>query len=691
MKKILSVLTLMAVAFAGHAATALVPLQEVERVLAKAQPGDVITIKDGTYTDVRLKWRAAGQNGKPITVKAEHPGGVVVTGKSSLQIAADWLTVSGLHFRDGVPARRTLIEFGLDGEFAHNCRLSETVIDNYNAPQRDEQHVYIMLSGKNNRVDHCSLLRKRNIGVTLIVNLNGSDCLDNQHIIDHNYFGPREVYGSNGAETIRVGTSQQSYETSRTTISDNLFDHCSGEVEVISVKSCDNIITRNVLWECQGLVVLRHGKRNTVTQNLFIGNNKPNTGGVRIVDEGHKVIDNTFYELAGRRFFSALAIMDAVPNSLPNRYVQVKNILIQGNRFIDCAHLELGTGHDQERTLAPKDIKFENNEMLNDTATRPFIYVDAASHVSCSSNKLQISGKTSFEGFSRGKVKVPKIPSFAEICAGKGASWLNTVTASVETLRPDTTITLSPGRTYLLQRPIVIDRAVTLKGQHDTLRYASEKPGNMITIADGGSLTVSGITFDGSLMPEKAQAAAAISSAAIMLRPYKLSVSNCNFTNFSESGCSAIRGLKATFADSVVITGCNFSDIAGTGIDYGWERDDKGRYNVGHLAVSDCHFNRFLGLPVNVYRGGNDESTYGPAVSFSSCSFYDCCNRDRGSVLRLIGPQELSVIGCTFEDSGRGGASIRIDESIADDVTISGCRFEKSGRIISNLNNYGTL
>ena len=55
-----------------------------------------------------------------------------------------------------------------------------------------------------------------------------------------------KVYGSNGAETMRVGTSQQAYSSSNTVIENNLFERCSGEVEVISIKSSDNIIRNAV-------------------------------------------------------------------------------------------------------------------------------------------------------------------------------------------------------------------------------------------------------------------------------------------------------------------------------------------------------------------------------------------------------------------------------------------------------------
>ena len=73
------------------------------------------------------------------------------------------------------------------------------------------------------------------------------------------------------------------------------------------------------------MVALRHGKRNLVENNIFVGNGKRNTGGVRVVDSDHVIRNNIFVSLAGQRFFSALGVMNAVPNSLPNRYVQLSN------------------------------------------------------------------------------------------------------------------------------------------------------------------------------------------------------------------------------------------------------------------------------------------------------------------------------------------------------------------------------
>ena len=243
----------------------------------------------------------------------------------------------------------------------------------------------------------------------------------------------------------------------------------------------------------------------------------------------------------------------------------------------------------------------------------------------------------------------------------------------------------------MLTEAIVVDKPLTIRSADTTvLRFAGSHTDNMMTIANGGRLDISGIVFDGVLTPGKRLAHAGIATASDMYRTYRLKVKDCIFRNFNESGHAAIRGGKATFADSVVISHCAFYDISGNGIDYSAERDDKGRYNADDIIIDDCRFQRFLGIPVNIYRGGSDESTAGPYVSISGCTFDDCCNRQRGSVMRLIGPQLMTVSRCSFLDSGRGGASIRLDEAIWEDITIHDCTFENSGRIMTSTDRVKT-
>ena len=684
-----------------------VALEEVSGVLKKSSPGDTVFVRDGIYKDVILKWSADATSASPVVVMAENKGKVVIGGNSQLKIYGKGLVVSSLVFREGQVSKGTVIEFRNGDNLAEQCRMTDCVVDTYTPTRRDVSYSYVHLYGKNNRVDGCSFLGKKNLGVTLIVMLNYEGCIENGHVIENNYFGPRPVYGSNGAETIRVGTSQQCHRNSRTIIRKNFFDRCNGEVEVISIKSCENVIEDNVLYECQGVLALRHGDRNIASGNLFIGNGVRNTGGVRIVGEDQVVRNNKFFGLAGDRFFSALALMNAVPNSLPNRYVQVKRAMIEDNLFVDCTSIEFGTGNDFERTLAPCDIDFVKNVLINTSADSPFEAIAAVDGIRFKGNKALLSGSASLpKGFVRLKNKaVYDVPSYETLADGVGATWYSQPSASsevsseiirvaetddlaaiVESAPYGSVIELT-GNEYYLERAMPVSVKMVIRaaeGVQPMIRFRGRSGDNMLTLHNGADLHVKGLHFCGALSPGRSLARGGISTAVDMIDPYSLFVENCVFSQYGESGFIPIKGLKGTFGEKVVIKGCTFDALSGDAINYASELEDKGRYNGDDLIIEDCRFNRILGIPVNVYRGGSDESTAGPYVYVRNCVFTDCCNKVRGSVIRIIGAQILDITGCQFIDSGRGGFSVRLDEAPWERVNLSDLKFENSGGVRAN-------
>lgn len=684
-----------------------VTLPEVASCLETAIPGDQIYIKDGHYRDMQLRWKGQGTEAAPITIEALHPGGVTIGGESTLRIAGEWVSIAGLHFTEGHAPKGAVVEFRDGKQLAYNCRLTNCAITDYNPPRRDMAYSYILLYGRGNRVDHCSLTGKLNLGVTLIVMLNDERCLENYHRIDHNYFGERPVYGSNGAETIRIGTSQQAYSSSRTILEENLFERCSGEVEVVSIKSSDNIVCNNVLWECEGVVALRHGDRNTVHGNLFVGNGRRNTGGIRVVNAGHRIYDNVLMGLAGSRFFSALAVMNGVPNSLPNRYCQVQDVEIYRNIFVECSNIEFGTGKDLERTLAPEKVLFANNIIIHSKLTEPYQAIDQTDGIRFENNILQLPILTSLPGFISKKQKPRQIPEIATLRNNRGAAWIekkqvpplvlssgtkqtvepdSDLTAMVRAAKPGSTLLLAPG-TYTIQcaiwvdKPLVIDALDT--AHRPLIRFNGESPDNMVSIADGARLILKNLIFDGSLEAGKVLAKAGVSTIPEMIKPYALTIEGCEFRNFGEGGFFAVKGTKDTFAERVVIRNSLFRDLSGDAINYAAEKDDVGRYNAEEVLIENCSFHRILGLPINIYRDGSDESTAGPYVDIRHCNFTDCCNKERGSVIRLIGPQVLSVECCNFDNSGRGGATIRLDEATWEKVRIANCNLWNAGKLIT--------
>ncbi len=118
------------------------------------------------------------------------------------------------------------------------------------------------------------------------------------------------------------------------------------------------------MLECEGVVALRHGDRNTVNNNLFIGNGLRNTGGIRVVNADIRFMTIP-WSVWQEPVSSLLWMMDAVPNSLPNRYCQVVDVKMYRNTFVDCTNIEFGTGKDMERTLAPDNVSFTDNIIIN--------------------------------------------------------------------------------------------------------------------------------------------------------------------------------------------------------------------------------------------------------------------------------------------------------------------------------------
>ena len=356
----------LALAFCGANATTfkVSDLNAFNEAVKKVQPGDSIVLANQIWKDAELKFKGNGTQEAPIVLTAQTPGKCIIEGVSQLRLSGKYLVVDGLVFMNGhAPKGKVVIDFRTSSEdFAYNSIVRNCVIDHFNYPDKSVQDHWVELWGKNNSVEYCYFAGKMNLGTTLVIWPNGEKHAPNHHHIYRNYFGSRPRLGSNGGETMRIGTSTYSLQNSCSVIEENYFEHCNGETEIISVKSCENKIINNTLFECEGSIVLRHGNNNEVSGNILIGNGKPYTGGIRIINAGHKVFNNYLSGLRGNEFRYPLVIMNGVPNSVLNRYHKVRNAEVVNNTFIDCGtawHLCLGS--DEERTDIPENVSIRAN------------------------------------------------------------------------------------------------------------------------------------------------------------------------------------------------------------------------------------------------------------------------------------------------------------------------------------------
>ncbi|MGS0524918.1 chondroitinase-B domain-containing protein [Zobellia nedashkovskayae] len=202
---------------------------------------------------------------------------------------------------------------------------------------------------------------KSNDGETVRVFFTGNEHINNHHQIVNNYFGPRPRKGGPRAETIRIGDSKTRVSPSFTNVSNNYFEACNGEVEIISDKTNFNTFKNNIFYKCEGSLVLRHGSYATVDGNIFIGGDESNFyGGIRIVNTGHWITNNYFYKIKGEQFRSPLAIMNGIPMTPLNRYLQVSDVVVAYNTWIDCkSPWQIGVGQNLKSAdvLPPSEIR----------------------------------------------------------------------------------------------------------------------------------------------------------------------------------------------------------------------------------------------------------------------------------------------------------------------------------------------
>ena len=690
-------------------------IDELNQADKNAKPGDVIILQDGKWENVAIKLSSKGTKEKPITFKAATPGKVNITGHSSLKIGGEYIVVDGLLFSEGYAGDDALITYRVNKDsLANNCRVTNCVVDDFNNPKRLDENYWVAFYGKNNQLDHCSFKDKNNIGVLLAVILDDDRSRQNFHSIDHNYFGRRAPLGSNGGEIIRVGVSQHCQFSSNTEIKNNFFENCDGETEIISIKSCDNVVAENIFKECQGSVVFRHGDRNLVSDNYFLGNNKPGTGGVRVINKGQKVINNLFYECRGVDFRSPLAVMNGIPNSPANRYVQVIDAEISENIFYQCSPITLCEGSDTERTLPPKNVKFTNNIFYNDNDKVLFKKYDDISGFMFDMNEASDSYEQELpQGFTKSYITIQSLntdkgasinmmpTAEKDLYDNSGASWFNKeISSSKSDLKiidcPTTeavhnalamsqpvTIRLT-GNDYSLSKPFEIKNLVHFIGNREqVISLSTGKMMSAFIIAGKGNLVLENLSFDGKGINAENFISNDTSGSS---DHYNLSIVNCTFENINrESGCSKFfNAYKSMIADSIVFHGNLFANNSCDIFDLSNEKDDKGYYNAEKIFIGHNSFRDHSGMLLNIYRGGNDESTLGPNLTFSHNVIENSSTKDKSPLILLTGVQVTNIFANHFTKSNRGKELIKYIDFVRAKHDLERNSIKTSGKIVTN-------
>jgi poly(beta-D-mannuronate) lyase len=723
-------------------------IAELNEANSKARPGDIIILKDGNWDNVTIRLDCHGTSEKIILFRSQTPGKVKLTGNSRLMLGGSYIQVEGLHFTNGFAGDDPVISFRVNAQkLANNCRVTNCAIDDFNNPRRMDENYWVAFYGKNNRLDHCSFRDKKNIGVLLAVILDDDRSRENFHRIDHNYFGRRPPLGSNGGEIIRVGVSQHCQFNSNTQITDNYFEHCDGETEIVSIKSGSNVIRGNLFRQCQGSVVLRHGDHNTVENNIFLGLDKEGTGGVRVINKGQWVVNNYFYKCRGTGFRSPLAIMNGIPNSPAHRYVQVQDAVIANNTFYECSPVSFGEGSDTERTLPPVRVLLANNifynskdsiiykisdnisgiSMLNNHVSRqhPQVLVDGFRKAALSTQKndihpFPVSNETrgsmlpdSLQQIAQKRLgrKLPAQAGFIDLNLVKriqsngyyatGARWFKSLatkqnmskvmrcsnaTQVYEALSGNTHVSIIlTGDEYIFHRPLQVAGKVKFSSTRTAFINFHTVPGlvNLFEIKNGGSLALEGLKLDGS----DVKALHIVSNDSTgPSNHFNFSMRACSLRYFNRNyGCENLLYVyKSSVADSIIMNNCHFENNAINLLVLNNEKDNKGYYNAEKIRLVKNAFINNKGFILDIYRGGNDESTLGPDLLLEENSFENCNTENEAPLLSLTGVQQSTLFFNSFIECNPGKTLILFKDIVRARHLLSRNVVTASGTIRTN-------
>ncbi|MDT0594814.1 chondroitinase-B domain-containing protein [Glaciecola petra] len=329
--------------------------------------GETLCLANGNYTGLDLTFGGSGTSDNPITVAAQTPGEVIIGGEVFVGMTGEYVVLQGFIFADGNIGSSLLQTRANSNTPCNNCRITENTFVNMDA-NNDNSTKWFQIYGSNNRFDHNWVAGKVTRGALFVIERGDAPGTEDRTQIDHNYFGdrpPKEglayADGSdNEYEGIRVGSSSTHTSDSFAVIEHNFFEGIDGEAEVISIKAGKVTVEHNTVRNSRGSIVSRHGEGSIISNNFILGDGNPFSGGIRVVDANHSIINNY---IEGARYlntnFNGGILISNSNGSTTNGYQDVENILVANNTVVNSVNsINLYAGNQSSR---PQTVFMVNN------------------------------------------------------------------------------------------------------------------------------------------------------------------------------------------------------------------------------------------------------------------------------------------------------------------------------------------
>ncbi|MDV7188359.1 chondroitinase-B domain-containing protein [Lutibacter sp. TH_r2] len=391
------------------------------------QPGDLIILKNGTYTtDERMRFLGSGTEENPVVFRAETPGGVIFTGGPRLTIGGEtdddtgdviatgeYLVVDGFHWKGGYGASN-FIEFRNGYNFAHYSTIQNCAIDGLGVDPQEleeglnpadpedspaiEKHRWIVLYGTHNTVINCSFMNKQTAGAIILAEY------------AYNAWGPpydepEDGEPDNGFETVNTRCDLVGH-----TISNNYFynfekmlelyaDYVDDEGNISNAGDSETIrigtseyqmvnsgatVSNNYFVQADGEneIITNKSKNNTYTNNTF----RRSRGSLVLRHGSNATVDGNYFLGENVDGTGGIRITDS-DHTITNNYIQdcvttvsqakwnngITFIGGSADPAVDCSEEDASNGYQQT-----ENIILSNNTIMN-TYSPLFYNVDKGS------------------------------------------------------------------------------------------------------------------------------------------------------------------------------------------------------------------------------------------------------------------------------------------------------------------------
>jgi poly(beta-D-mannuronate) lyase len=241
------------------------------------------------------------------------------------------------------------------------------------------------------------------------------------------------------------------------------------------------------------------------------------------------------------------------------------------------------------------------------------------------------------------------------------------------------------GDEYIFHRPLQVAGKVKFSSTRTAFINFHTVPGlvNLFEIKNGGSLALEGLKLDGS----DVKALHIVSNDSTgPSNHFNFSMRACSLRYFNRNyGCENLLYVyKSSVADSIIMNNCHFENNAINLLVLNNEKDNKGYYNAEKIRLVKNAFINNKGFILDIYRGGNDESTLGPDLLLEENSFENCNTENEAPLLSLTGVQQSTLFFNSFIECNPGKTLILFKDIVRARHLLSRNVVTASGTIRTN-------